>query len=223
MKKPILALCFACLVVGLAGAAAAQTTYDLASYFQITHGQWRIEEERDLGNSQAPVQRVAFAVQRQGTFVLRNSFYWNGKGWVPDTVEVMEVTPTHLIYYGEYDPVSGDYEIFTPALKIPRSLKLNQPFCHQGFLSTPKKTMAITAILSITADNITKVVKAGTFTKCIRFKGSISANEVIDSWSEVRAPGHGLVFGYDTILDETEPEASMVWSGRYERTDPKKP
>lgn len=228
MKNAILAVCFAsCLfagcLVGLAGAATAQTTYDISDYFMTGASQYSITEYRPLGNPQAPVEKRAVVVQRQGTFVMQNAFSYDGKNWMQEDIQVFELTKTHMVYYGGYDPVSLSYELFTPALKIPRNLKLGEAFSYSGILATEKGSAPITAMFVITADNITKQVKAGTFTKCIRFKGTITSDTAIEIWSEIRAKGLGAVYGIETEIDETEPEAQMLWAERFERTDPKKP
>lgn len=222
MRRLFLPGCLVLLVAVLAGSAFAQTSYDLANHLLLQTGQWLIEESRPLGQS-APVQRVGIVVTKQGPYTMQNEFDWNGKAWVPSSVQVYEVTSTHVIYHGEYEPISGRYSVLATPMRVPRHLKVHEPFTYKGAVITGSGTMPATIHIEITGDKITKVVKAGTFTGCIRMKVMIVTNDTTEISSEILAPGHGRVASVEADLDETEPEPQMLSGDVYERTDPKKP
>jgi hypothetical protein len=222
MRQRILSGVLALLVIVLVGAAGAQT-YDLSKHLTLTPGQWLMEESRQLNNPQAPVQKIGIIVTQQGPYILQNEFDWNGQTWVPTDVNVWKVTTTHIEYLGWYDPVSLQYGLMAQPLRIPRYMKLNEPVCVKGKMTSGAQSMPMSLHLVITQVGITKKVKSGTYTNCIRLKITVVTNDTTKVSSEVLAPGHGRVYSVETELDETEPVAYMLEGEVYERTDPKKP
>lgn len=223
MRNHFHAGCVAFLLVVLAGATGAQATYDMANYIMLSPGKWSIEESRQLGNLNGPVFKLATVVTSQGSFILQNDFDWNGTTWVPGEIRIFEVTRTHVLFRGWYHPLTLDYAVFNPPLQLPRALKLGDPVNHKGLVVTPAAVVPITANFVICDEKISKVVKAGSFTNCIRFKGSFVTKYTTETFSEILAPGHGLVASVEVEVDETEPEPKMLWAETIQRTDPKKP
>jgi len=209
------------LILLMAGVLAAQT-HDVSDYFMLTPGTWRIEEQRDPGNP-TPVKKTALVVTTLGQYILQNGFKWDGKAWQVGYVQVFELTATHLVYHGEFNPVNNKYMLLNPPLRIPRRMNLNDPFTHRGQVLYPTSVTQGTITVMITADNLTKKTQAGTFTGCIRFMVAILSDQYAETRSEIRARKQGFIHGVHGEVDETEPEASMVDTKIYECTDPKQP
>ena len=210
------------LVIALSLAAAAlpaQNTYDIADYFLLTPGKWMIRESHDIGVP-TPVWREGMVVTQLGQFTLQNGFEWNGKTWLPKEIEIFEVTATHLVYHGTFDPVTQDYTLLSPPLRAPRQMKVNSPFTYVGSIVTPAGSAPFVITIVITADKLTHKTRAGTFTNCLRLKVVTVTDTNTDTSSEIRAPKEGRVYGVEVGVDETEPEASMVDAGIYERVQP---
>lgn len=223
MKRLFLFACLGLLVAGLAGAAIAQTSYDLANHLLLKPGQWQIEESRPLGQPQAPVHKVAIVVTQQGPFILQNEWDWNGKAWVPSDILIYKVTATHVELHGWYDPVSTRYGLFAVPMRVPRYMKVHEPFTYKGTMIEGARSTPITFCIEVTADKITRKVKSGTYTGCIRLKVTTVTNDSTEHSSEILAPGYGRIASIESELDETEPEPQMLGADIYERSDPKKP
>ncbi len=221
MRRIPIPACTAALILLVSGMLPAQT-HDVADYFMLTPGYWRIEEQRDPGNP-TPVKKTASVVTTLGQYTLQNGFKWDGKAWQVGYVQVFELTATHLVHHGEFNPGNNKFMLFSPPVRIPRLMKLNDPFTHKGKVLYPTSVAQGALTVILTADNLTQKTKAGTFTGCIRFMVSILSDQYAEIRSEVRARKLGFVKGVRNEVDETKPEASMVDTMIHERIEPKQP
>lgn len=213
--------CTAAMVLLLSGMLSAQT-HDVADYFMLTPGYWRVEEQRVPGNP-TPVNKTASVVTTLGQYILQNGFKWDGKAWQVGYIQVFELTSTHLVYHGEFNPGNNKFMLFSPPMRIPRLMNLDDPFTHKGKVLYPTSVAQGAMTVMISADNLTKKTKAGTFTGCIRFMVSVLSDQYAETRSEIRAKKLGFVHGVHSEVDETEPETNMVDTKIYERIDPKQP
>ena len=200
------ALSLALFIGALTTPLAAQTV-DPVNYFMLQPGLWRIEEDRAPG--QPSNYRFATVVTQLGKFTLHNEFEWNGSSWVPDDVSVFEITPAALLFHGYQNPITQDFEVFNPPIRIPRAMQIGTAVVQNLTVITPQGSLKVAVTALVSAIGITKQVKAGTFTNCARFQFSFMADQYTDQSIEIRSPQSGTIWSLNSELDATEPELSM--------------
>lgn len=211
-----LVLLFAIAVT--AGLGTAQTNYDPVDYFMLTAGSWRIDDDRVPG--QGPSGRYGLVVTKLGQYTLHNNFEWRNNNWFPDEIDYWEVTPNELRFHGSRHPITGDFAVFNPPIRLPRTMRVGDAVHQKLTVITPQgsQTVSFTALLS--ADGITQTVKAGTFNNCIRMQFAFLTDQLTETQIEIRAKNAGVVWSLESDLDATEPEPSMASATITERAQP---
>jgi hypothetical protein len=215
---------FVCSVlwIGFAAVASAQTTYDLADYWLLKPGAWKIETLRTPGST-STLRREAYVVTTAGPYIVQNTFRWNGSAWQPSDMLFFQKTATELLAHGSFDPLSGHLQQFSPPIKIPRKMQVNQPYTSTGMMITPTGSTPYVCTFMITADHITINTKSGKYVDCLRVQQATIADKVTSMSSDVRARNVGAVHWSHCTVDETRVETKMVSAFIAETTDPKTP
>ena len=142
-------------LVGLTG----QTTHDIAQYFMLNPGQWKITESNSLPPGPVFTQE-GMVVTQLGQYVVHNWFKYDGSKWTFRRHEVIEVTSTHLIYHGEINS-RNEPKLFDPPLRIPRALKLNEAVMQSGVARSNTGAVPYVFTFVVTADKVMRKVRAG--------------------------------------------------------------
>ncbi len=198
--------CLFALVAG-AGLATAQT-YDPVDYFQLTPGSWRIDEDRVPG--QGPSGRYGLVVTKLGQYTLHNNFEWRNNAWVPDEIDYYEVTPNELRLLGSRHPITGDFAVFNPPIRLPRTMRVGDTVHQKMTLITPQGSFTVSFTALIAADGISTTVKSGTYNNCIRVQFAFMADQIAETQVEIRAKTTGFVWSLESNLDASAPEPSMA-------------
>jgi hypothetical protein len=196
MKKIVLLsiLFFACGVFSSSGVFAA---VDIVTYMALNAGKWAIWQE--VGST----SREGYVTANWSGMKVRTWYDDEGSGWTFDSAEILQITPTALLYIGMYD--GADLWMLEPAMSLPRQMNLNQPVFYSGILRNQRTnaTQRTTQVFMITKGGLTVTTSAGTFTNCIKSKTFSHEAGVSRESTSLMCPGRAEVKGWVSKIKDT--------------------
>lgn len=157
MRRILVALCVFAVMVAVSNPAAAQQI-DIVDYLAVTPGQWKIEHSEDICSGDSGDGGIS--ISTSGSYTLATSYANVSGNWIPEYLDVLQITQNYVVCLGGYDYGTGMTSIYSPPLIIPRSLSLNEPVFNGGTITTGEP---YAEILMITETGLSVTTPAGTF------------------------------------------------------------
>jgi len=203
MKKTLLGICVFLAIFLMVAPAMAQT-YDVTNYMMLTPGQWKTIQGQD--DCEGFTWNEAEVISTNGQYILETRYDQNG-GWVRESIGIFQVTPSNLMYLGEFDLSPGEEGLllFNPPLTVPRSLQLNEPAISSGVVTGGGESGPYVFTLMIVEAGVSVSTPAGVFNNCLKVVTSEIFIDGAQSEITIWAPALGEVQSWAGEVEDNDP------------------
>ena len=200
MRKATFGFCVFLAILFLVAPAMAQT-YDVTNYMMLTPGQWKTIQGED--DCEGFTWNEAAVISSSGQYILETWYEQDG-GWVKEGIGIFQVTPSNLLYHGEFDLSPGEEGLWllNPPITVPRSLELNEPAISSGVVTGGGESGPYVFTFMILEAGVSVTTPAGVFNNCLKIVTSEMSMDGGQSEIMIWAPALGDVKSWSGEVEE---------------------
>jgi hypothetical protein len=188
------------LVLAGVGCGSARAGVDISKYMPWQAGQWSVVQEYDPLDSSCSdcflkkEEKSGFVVSKSGSYTIHSYYHDDGNPGVWKESNRMKYTRSSDSVNLIAIRIDNKWWSLNPALSIPRSLNVNQPFVYNGVRINGSSQQPFSLVMTVAKQGVSVTTPAGSFEDCIQTQWVIAlSKEAAEVETKLMAKGVGDV------------------------------